>query len=424
MLESTARLKAVEAGRGGGKTELAKRVLVSSLAIPKPWKAEYAYFAPTEQQAKRIAWDDLISLCPKEWMMGGEPRRAELRILTRWGTSLWVVGMDKPSRIEGKQIDGGVVDERSDMRPGAVIKTIYPMLIHRDGWLWEIGVPKRFGPGAVEFTKLIEDGRGEGSAVMGELSLQSFQWSSEDIVPAERLAWLKERMSEIDYTEQILGRHVAAGGAAFHAYGPLNERTCRYDPTKPVEVGMDFNRTPMSWVLGHYYEEPHERIDWFGELWVEEANTLACLDLLYERLKKHQGGIRMYPDASCSQHHTSAQVTDLQLLYNHDGMRKLGREVLIQSQNPRVVDRIATCNAAFHSMDDRRRMFVDPDGCPRLLSDIKSRPSPTMIDAPKMHKLQGHPTDAMGYAVMGLMPMVFDVEDELGSDGVYVVQGE
>jgi hypothetical protein len=423
LLTSKARLKPVIAGRGGGKTELAKRVLVASLPVPKPWRANYAYFAPTEQQAKRIAWDDLMALTPKEWLMGGEPRRAELRLLTRWGASLWVVGLDKPSRIEGMQLDGGVVDERSDQKPGAVLKTVYPMLTHRDGWLWEIGVPKRFGPSAAEFQQLIDDGKKGEAVQVGEtrLDVEAFEWSSEDIIGEDRLAWLRARLSPQDYEEQIVGRFVAAGGAAFLAFSDLNLRRCRYDPTLPVECGMDFNRNPMAWTLGHHYPG-EERLEWWGEVWLEQANTVSALDILCDRLKDHRGGVRLYPDASVNQHHTAAQVSDLQHLYNHDGLRKLGREVIVRSSNPPVVDRIACCNAAFLSADGRRRMLIDPDGCPRLLADVRTRPSPTSSEAPPLKRFQGHPSDAMGYACMAILPMTFDVEDELGGDAPVVVQ--
>ena len=116
-----ARFKVVPAGRRSGKTELAKRHLVESLPIPKPWDdPRYFFGAPTRDQAKRIAWDDLIALTPKSWLLPGGRgiSHSDLCIRTIFGSSLWVLGMDVPARMEGVGWDGGVGDELSDWKPG------------------------------------------------------------------------------------------------------------------------------------------------------------------------------------------------------------------------------------------------------------------------------------------------------------------
>ncbi len=108
------RFVGVDAGRQSYKTELAKRKLVMSLIEPKPWSdPRYFYGAPTQRQAKLIAWEDLKQLVPKRWLRDPETdiRESELCIRTGFGTELHVVGMDKPERIEGKTWDGGVLDE-------------------------------------------------------------------------------------------------------------------------------------------------------------------------------------------------------------------------------------------------------------------------------------------------------------------------
>src|SRR5262249_24890285 len=45
----------------------------------------------------------------------------------------------------------GPVVHNCDIKPGTVDLTILPALTWRNGWLWRIGVPKRFGIGAKEF---------------------------------------------------------------------------------------------------------------------------------------------------------------------------------------------------------------------------------------------------------------------------------
>lgn len=105
------RIVAVWAGRGSGKTELAKRRVVRMLPVRKYWRRPmYFYALPTRPQAKRVAWEDIKALVPPRWL-DGEPNETEMRIDTVFGSSLYCVGMDRPQRIEGNQWDGGVFDE-------------------------------------------------------------------------------------------------------------------------------------------------------------------------------------------------------------------------------------------------------------------------------------------------------------------------
>src|SRR3972149_6468791 len=112
------RFAVVTAGRRSGKTELAKRRLVMALPEKKHWPdARYFAAAPTRDQAKRIFWNDLKGLVPRRWV-----RRVydgDLCIVPPFGSELWVVGLDKPQRIEGTPWDGGVLDEYANMRSNA-----------------------------------------------------------------------------------------------------------------------------------------------------------------------------------------------------------------------------------------------------------------------------------------------------------------
>lgn len=133
------------AGRGSGKTEIARRKIVYALRIKKPWSNPiYVYALPTYPQAKKIAWVEIQELIPKHWIARNGINISDMSIKTIFGSTLYIVGMDKPHRIEGLQIDGIVLDESSDQRPG-IMKTVSPMLTHRNAWCWRIGVPKRSG---------------------------------------------------------------------------------------------------------------------------------------------------------------------------------------------------------------------------------------------------------------------------------------
>ena len=108
LWDSNARFKIVPAGRGSGKTELAKRMIVQALATPKEHPdPRYFYGAPTAKQAKRIAWNDIKRMTPKGWLASKDDiREGDMEIRTVFGSTLIIVGLDKPQRIEGVQWDG------------------------------------------------------------------------------------------------------------------------------------------------------------------------------------------------------------------------------------------------------------------------------------------------------------------------------
>ena len=210
-----ARFALLAAGRGSGKTTLARRRCVRFLPVEKPWSdPKYFYGLPTRDQAKRVAWAQLQSLIPAPWIK--RVYESDLRIKTVFGSELFVVGLDKPQRIEGDQWDGGVVDEYADQRPGIFDRTIRPALTHRKGWFWGIGVPKRIGIGAVEFRERF--GKWEKS---DDPNFAAYTWSSEDILPPEECAQAREQLSADDYNEQFRGSFISLRGLVFHAFSSI-----------------------------------------------------------------------------------------------------------------------------------------------------------------------------------------------------------
>lgn len=388
------------AGRGSGKTEIFKRRLVLSLPSPKPWPdPRYFYAADTTPHAKDIAWDSLISLIPA-WWIKGQPVRSRGLIETIFGSSLTVFGVHDGGRrslpVEGKQWDGGGVDERSDCAPGVVETAILPALTHRDGWLWELGVPKRHGVGANEFRRQHEEAsRGE---IPGAIGLT---WPSSDILPPERLAAAKRSMDPKTYREQFEASWETAGGGVFYAFSEANIRPCPYRDNEPIVVGCDFNVDPMAWVIGHRIAD---RFEWFDELWMRDANTPGALDLLWGRYSHHAGGFEFYGDASGKNRHSSANFSDYALIHQDRRFERSpgGRRVFFPDSNPGVEDRFAACNSLFLNAVGERRMFVDRR-CQRLIDDLKSR----VRAAPgvKLPADMGHITDAMGYPVHYLSPV-------------------
>lgn len=409
LWRSGSRFKAVSAGRGSGKTEIAKRRLVLSLLAPRPWPdPRYFYAAPTYAQAKRVAWDHLISLTPR--YMVRRIDRSELYIESVYGSRLYVVGMERPERIEGNQWDGGVVDESSDIKPGTFDRSISPALTHRKGWCWRIGIPKRFGVGAVEYREFCE------RAARGELDdTEFFTWYSEDIVPKEAIEWARRNLDQKDFREQFQGSWESAGGGIFYAFDrQFNVRPVTYNSKDAIIVGCDFNVDPMAWCLGHAYSD---RIEWFDELFIRNTNTQSALDALWKRYESHKGGWQFFGDATSDSRKTSASKSDYQQIYNDQRFIGAGRTVHFPDSNPAVSDRFAWTNAMWCNAEGQCRMFVDPS-CKQIIRDTESRYyKPGTREAEDGGDL-GHMTDALGYVVSALFPV--RVEAPKTKDSVYI----
>ena len=136
-------------------SEIAKRYLLSraiepwSDTIPNPvdpsiQNPRYFFAAPTWAQAQSIYWDDILAMIPDWAFKYGRQKsiwKSKLTIELRWST-VSVLGLDKPERIEGVPWDGGVLDEYANMKPDVWNLHVRPSLSDRNGWAWFIGVPE------------------------------------------------------------------------------------------------------------------------------------------------------------------------------------------------------------------------------------------------------------------------------------------
>ena len=430
-LNSDARFVGVDAGRRSGKTDLAKRRLVAHLSLPKPWPdPRYFYGMPTRDHAKRVAWYDLLKLIPDHWIVGGKhgPNTSwsELWIRTKFGSELWVMGMDQPARFEGNPWDGGVLDEAVDLPEGCFDLHVRPALdtvengINRRGWCWIIGKPSRKGPSAAWFRGFCERCR-RGEYPDGA----AFTWPSWDILPADVIAQVKETLSLKDFLEQYGATWQSAGGGIYHAFsqaeGAGNVQPCERRDNVPICVGSDFNIDPMSWVLAHRIGE---RLEVFDEMIIRDCNTPRALNELWARYGHHTGGWTFYGDASGRSRKTSATQSDYAHIWNDERFKKSlgGRTLHYPGDNPGLEDRFSATNARLCNAEGLRRLFVDPK-CKRLIEDLETRSYKSGTREPADGKDQGHASDAMDYIVYRIWPMRFNVAGE-GKQTVSVGQNQ
>jgi len=411
LWRTKARFVGVAAGRGSGKTELARRRIVRYLPVKKNLYStcQYFYALPTYKQARRVAWRPILRLIPKEWI-SGQPNESEMRVDTVFGSSLYIVGLDKPQRVEGDQWDGCVIDESCDQKPGHFERSIVPALTHKNGWCWRIGVPKRVGVGAHDFKEFCLNATGFGT------DYEYYNWPSEDILTPAQIAWEREHLDPKDYREQFLASWESISGAIFYAFdNVLNVRECQYDPSLPLVIGSDFNVDPMAWVIGQIhgdmaqkgrYGTPDEtEFHVLDELWVRNTNTGECLDRLHKRFASHESGFEFFGDATSRARNTRASTSDYVQIINDTRFSKhIIAGVYYPKKNPSRANRFAACNAMFCNANNKRRCFVHPR-CKNLIKDLNQRGYKENTTEPDDYGDIGHITDALGYAIHTCFPL-------------------
>lgn len=434
LWRTKAQFVAVAAGRGSGKTELARRRVVRYLAVKKEHPDPiYFYALPTIKQAKRVAWNKIINLIPRDWIT--KVNITDMTIATIFGSTLYVVGMDQPQRIEGDQWDGGVIDESCDIKPKAFDLSVLPALTHKKGWCWRIGVPKRHGIGSRDFKRFYDLGCNlyrnshdlrnvsnnegteedeESSKALEGLTVESYTWPSSDILTLEALEWYSQNLDPRDFNEQFNASWESASGAIFYAYvdkqypeGNLDDKIV-YRKDLPLVIGMDFNVDPMAWIIGHKIDN---KLHVFDEIFIRNTNTPESLVELHKRYGDHPSGFHFFGDASGRARKTSASSSDYLIIVQwiKEGQFK-GGKVHFLPANPRVQNRFAACNAMFCNAKGERRATIHPR-CKHLRQDIMERQYKEGTNEPDDYGDIGHISDALGYPVHMIWPISVNLSD-------------
>lgn len=210
-------------GRRSGKTELGKRKLVQralkGTAFPN---SRFFAGAPTNDQAVKIYWKDLKDLVPK-WILAGDPSESShmIPVFNRSGgiSEIYVLGMDKPERVEGQPWDGCLLDEFGNMKERAWSAHVRPALSDRLGWCDFLGVPE----GMNHYYDLYE-------RALQDPTWGVYEWASSTILPAEEIEAARREMHPLLFDQEYGGKFVNFLGVAVFDI----EKFLEGNPLQPV----------------------------------------------------------------------------------------------------------------------------------------------------------------------------------------------
>lgn len=414
LWNSRARFRVVPAGRRSGKTELAKRYLIlkalTFTSHPDGW---FVLAAPIHKQARDIYWEDVKRLVPDWAIVSISETHMTIRLIN--GAEISVVGLDQPQRIEGRPLDGIVLDEFADMKPIVWTKHVRPALstIGRPGWAWFIGVPEGRNHYYKLFTEAMADDTG---------TWEGFTWKSADLLDPAEIAAAKNDLDELTYQQEYEASFVNFEGRAYYPFDRLihAKEQLRYNPNLPLIFCFDFNVKPgvAAVVQEQIYRGrmPNvERRDRFtaviGEVWIpDNSNTPRVCRKLIHDWGDHEGDVLCYGDATGGSRGT-AKVSGSDWDLIRANLRPVfGERVKFRyrRKNPKERPRINAVNTRLLTVDGTIRMLVDPKKAPHVVNDFEGvqlvEGGAGEIDGDHDKELT-HISDAVGYYLEKRFPV-------------------
>lgn len=436
MHHSPARHRLLAAGRGSGKTENAIRTILGgdphhrgAFAPPSNvYDPLFVVAAPTREQVKRIWWDKLKQMVPRE-MLSRAPLETELTLVFRNRARVMLLGLDKPHRVEGITIDGLVVDEFAEVKSDAWGSSLEPACnrLGRPGWALFIGRPK----GRNHFYDLWRSAKTRNN-------WDSFHWTSEPVIGAAAMEELRDGSDPLTFRQEWLADWVNFGGLAYYQWDPnLHMRKLRYRPELDLFFCFDFNREPGVAAIVQEQDFPQQvaacacgrvaklktgdvcpackiRIPpvvctaVIAEVWIpRNSNTPAVCNKLAKDWGHHQGRVLIYGDATGGRVQSSQErsASDWDLV--RDYLRPTFGDRLsmrVASVNPHQRDRINAVNTRLRSSSGMVRLMVDPEKAPHVVKDFEGiqllEGGSGEVDKKRAERDgMGHLLDALGYLV-------------------------
>lgn len=243
--------------------ELVIRALYTTKKNPK-----YAYIAPFYAQAKNIAWEYLKEAARPFIASEKDIRESDLSVKLVNGPLIRLYGADNIDALRGIYLDGVVIDEFGDTRPGLWAEVILPTLSDRKGWATIIGTPK----GKNTFYDMVEHAKTDPTWFYAELKA-----SETGIIDANELAGMKLQMTDAQYDQEmecsftapVLGTYYAGQIQTLEKIGQIYSPFADFDPNYAVSMVMDLGFTDSTSI---WYWQP--KPDGYAIIDYDEAHSV------------------------------------------------------------------------------------------------------------------------------------------------------
>lgn len=394
LVNDKIRFKVVPAGRRSGKTERAKRFVVREAMCEA---GSYFVAAPTRDQVKRIYWNDLKRLAFTS-VLPEKPSESDLIIRFPNGSTISLIGLDQPQRMEGVFWTGGIIDEIADIRETAwnenispALDTFNPTRPDSKAWCWLIGVPD----GLNHYYDMAEYAR-----TSGDPDWKLYSWKSADILPAEIIESAKRRMSARQFRQEYEASFETASGRVYEDYDAiLNATNETLQSHEQIMWHHDFNYTPLSSAIG---VKRNGGKDFYilDEIVLTSAVSRQSALEFVEKFKNHQNRkVIIYGDPAGragEKHGHASDYTEMEQVLRANNWQVERR---VKPAAPAIRDRQNAVRAKICNAAGERSLFVNPAKAPyahKGLATVQIKKGSTFLEEDSDYQ---HITTAIGYCV-------------------------
>jgi hypothetical protein len=337
--------------------------------------------------------------------------QTELRVKLANNSEISFRSGENFDNLRGETLHGVVVDEVRDQHPELWPQVLRPMLTTTKGWAAFVSTPSGFD----QFFDLAERAKFD-----SDWSFMSAPSTCNPLFTYEEYEAAKRELSEAEFAQEINAEfRDLHSGSVYICYSDANLRNDTpfsrepgklYTPHLPIVIGLDFNLSPMAWVLG---QERSGDFYFFDELFLKKSHTQEAALELIQRLKRFEVSLPtqviLIGDATGKAgQRAAAGKSDYAILtemLTHAGIRWENRT---PEANPQVRDRINVVNAKLKSATGTQHLWLNPQTCPNLKRDLQrvvwKQGATFTLDQGTNPDLT-HISDAMGYAVHGMSRM-------------------
>lgn len=400
LINSQSRFKVIPAGRRSGKTERFKRFMAKTMMATS--NEPYFIAAPTRNQVKKIYWEDMKLLCFAPLLPRDAISESELTIKMPNGSSVTLIGLDQPQRIEGTFWAGGGIDEIADVKETAWAENISPALdtfnpLKPDyrAWCWLLGVPD----GLNHYYEMAEYAR-----TANDPEWDLFTWHSADILPEDVIAAAKRRMSLRQYRQEYEASFETASGKIYEDYSQDNHTNETIQPHEQLLWMHDFNYTPMSSAVG--VRRNGDDLYLLDEIILTSAVARQTAEEFCDKFKNHGNRkLILFGDPAGragEKHGHSSDYTEIEGVLRQNGWVVERR---VKNAAPAIRDRQNAVRAKIKNAAGEVSLFVNPrlaPYCHKGLATVQTKKGSTFIEEDSEYQ---HITTAIGYCVDRTWPV-------------------
>lgn len=394
---SLARFNILRAGRRAGKTEFFARKVHGSALEGEPG-SRWFIAAPTWGQVRTIYWNRMKAMAPAN----SDISESRLSIIYPTGNEVFLIGMDKPMRIEGAPVHGGGLDEFDNMKMDAWKAHVRPMLSETHGWCDLLGVPEGMG-NLYALEQQIPD------QLPGTWAV--WRWPTSDIQDPAEVEQAKADMDERIFAQEYEGAYVGISDQIYYGFSAHNIGTVNYDPRLPLIVCFDFNVKPGVAVICQEQKLPSglQGTAVVDEVYIPaNSNTQKVCAAITAKYGSHRGPVRLYGDATGGAGGTAKLLgTDWDIIklafWRQYGQGRI--QLKVPSANPPERSRVNAVNSRLCAADSSIKMIINPR-CKMLIRDLEGVASlPDGSIEKKSNPLLTHSSDALGYYIVAEFPV-------------------